>query len=286
MTTPTDEQHPDPLLVAFVADLMFTTRIANVANHLGYRIQWLEKASDLGDVDPTAPPERPGELLHGREGELFRQLTDWQPALLLFDLTNQAIPWEPWITMLRASPATRRIPILCFGPHADVETMKRAKAVGATAVIARSQFTANMANLFQKYARIPDYDQLHTACQAPLPDLARSGITLFNQGQFYKCHDDLEEAWQAETGRIRDLYRGILQIGIAYYQIQRGNYRGALKMLLRVRQWLDPLPPICRGVNIGKLRQDAATVQAALTELGPERIDEFDLTLFQPIEFT
>jgi predicted metal-dependent hydrolase len=275
-----------PLIVAFVADLMFTTRIANVANHLGYRIEWIERAGDVGQVDPDAPPERPGELLHGREGQLFQKLAAWQPALLLFDLTNEAIPWEPWITILRASPATRRIPILCFGPHEDVERMKRAKAVGATAVVARSQFTANMGQLFQKHARIPDYETLDAACREPLPDLARRGIEMFNQGEFYKCHDDLEEAWMAEEGRIRDLYRGILQVGIAYYQIQRGNYRGALKMLLRVRQWLDPLPPVCRGINIEKLRREATAVQEVLTQLGPEHIDQFDQRLFRPIEFT
>lgn len=274
-----------PLLVAFVADLMFTTRIANVANHLGYRIEWIERASDVGEVDPTAPPERPGELLHGREGQLFQKLAAWQPALLLFDLTNEAIPWEPWITILRSSPATRRIPVLCFGPHEDVERMKRAKAVGATAVVARSQFTTNMPNLFQKHARIPDYDTLDAACREPLPDLARRGIEMFNEGEFYQCHDDLEAAWMAEEGRIRDLYRGILQVGIAYYQIQRGNYRGALKMLLRVRQWLDPLPPTCRGINIDKLRQEATAVHEALNELGPERIGEFDQRMFHPIEF-
>ena len=67
------------------------------------------------------------------------------------------------------------------------------------------------------------------------------GITLFNQGKFYQCHDALEEAWKQDRSLGRDLYRAILQIGIAYYQIKRGNYRGGLKMLLRVRQWLDPL---------------------------------------------
>ena len=30
-----------PLIIAFVADLMFTTRIALVAEHLGYRVEWI-----------------------------------------------------------------------------------------------------------------------------------------------------------------------------------------------------------------------------------------------------
>ena len=82
-----------------------------------------------------------------------------------------------------------------------------------------------------------------------------------------------------DSGPGRDLYRGILQVGIAYYQIEQGNYRGAVKMLLRVRQWLDPLPAVCRGVDVAGLRADVERVYQALTALGPERIASFDRAL-------
>ena len=54
-------------------------------------------------------------------------------------------------------------------------------------------------------------------------------------------------------------------------------------MLLRMRQWLNPMPPLCRGVNVEKLLEDATAVQDALFALGPEKISEFDHTLFQPV---
>jgi predicted metal-dependent hydrolase len=272
-----------PLIVAFVGDLMFTTRIDMVVRHLGYAVHWVERAADIGEVDPDAPAESPGESLHGREGQLFRRVTEWQPALLLFDLTNPAIPWQKWIPMLKASPATRRFPILCFGPHEDVDVMQRAKSLGADAVLARSRFTADMPALFERYARVPDGAALQTTCAEPLSELAREGIELFNRREFYPCHDSLEAAWMADQSAGRDLYRGILQVGIAYYQIERGNYRGAAKMLLRVRQWLEPLPTVCRGVDVAQLRADADRVYEALTALGPERMAEFDRGLFGPI---
>ena len=59
----------------------------------------------------------------------------------------------------------------------------------------------------------------------------------------------------------------------------------AINMLLRLRQWLDPLPAVCRGVQIAKLRVNASQVQAILTELGPERIGEFDTAVIKPIEY-
>jgi hypothetical protein len=262
---------------------MFSTRIAKAVEHIGYRVEWIETADDVGAIGPDDVPERPGEALHGREGRLFELITGWQPALLLFDLNNAAIPWRQWIAALKSSAATRRIPILCYGPHEDVAMMTDARDAGADAVLARSRFTADMPDLFRRYARVPDYEALRDTCAAPLSPLARSGINLFNRGAYYPAHDALEEAWVLDDGPGRDLYRGILQVGIAYYQIEEGNYRGAVKMLLRVRQWLDPLPDVCRGVDVARLREDVARVYGVLVTEGPERIGQFDRRLFGTI---
>ena len=83
----------------------------------------------------------------------------------------------------------------------------------------------------------------------------------------------------------RDVYRAALQIAVAYYQVTRGNYRGARKMFLRLRQWLDSLPEVCRGINFSQIRAEVDEVHQALIELGPEKFDEFDLNLLRPIEY-
>lgn len=273
-----------PLIVAFVADLMFTTRIAKVAEHIGYQVKWIETADQIGDPDLETKPEVPGEFIHGREGRLFDRMTSWQPALLLFDLNNAGVPWREWIAALKSAAATRRIPVMCFGSHMDVTTMKTARSMGADVVLARSRFTADMPALFQRYARIPDRAATSVACSEPLSDLARRGIERFNEGDYYAAHDALEEAWMMDEGPGRDLYRGMLQVGIAYYQIEKNNYRGAVKMLLRVRQWLDPLPDTCRGVDVARLRADADRVYAALLALGEGQIGLFDRQLFGAIQ--
>ena len=274
---------PKPLVVAFVADLMFTMRIQQVIDHLGYQVIWIETADQLDSLGIRKTPEPLGELLHGREGRLFEQVAMWQPALLLFDLNNAAIPWRDWIAALKSAAATRRVPIMCFGSHEDVSTMSAAKSAGADAVLARSRFTADMPALLQRYARIPDRAALAVTCAEPLSELAREGIEQFNRGEYYAAHDALEEAWVVDEGIGRDLYRGILQVGIAYYQIEHGNYRGAVKMLLRVRQWLDPLPDACRGVDVARLRADVDRVYTALVALGSDRVQEFDRALFGSI---
>jgi len=81
----------------------------------------------------------------------------------------------------------------------------------------------------------------------------------------------------------RDLYQGLLQIGLAYYQITRNNYRGALKMLQRAHRNLDPLGKTLLGIDLDRLRQDTRRVKEELHRLGPKRTAEMDQGLFKPI---
>jgi predicted metal-dependent hydrolase len=117
-----------------------------------------------------------------------------------------------------------------------------------------------------------------------LPPQALEGVEKFNAGEFYKQHDLFEALWVAEQGPVRDLYRAILQVGVAYYQILRGNHRGALKMLLRSIQWLLILPDACQGVDVKQLRADAARVRAELERIGPADLATFDRGLLRPVK--
>ncbi len=274
-----------PIIVGFVSDLMFSSRIENVARHLGFQMAWVGSASALGDSPAEAPRETPGESLLGASGALFTRLSQWQPALLIFDLGNGQVPWQRWIPALKASPATRRIPILAYGPHVDQETLERAEGLGADVVLRRSRFAAAMPEMLKTHALLPDYQGAADACQQPLSPLALKGIALHNQGEYFQAHEELEAAWNADQSEGRKLYQGMLQVGIAYLQIQRGNYRGALKMCLRVRQWLAPLPDVCRGVDVARLRQDVNAVHEALLALGPDQLGELDRSLLAPIRF-
>lgn len=122
-------------------------------------------------------------------------------------------------------------------------------------------------------------------CSLPLPPAARHGLELFNRGEYFEAHETLEEAWNEDETPGRELYRAILQVAVAYLQIERGNYNGAVKMFLRMRQWFAPLPDRCRGVDIERLRSDAQRVYEALVALGRERIGEFDRSLLRPVEY-
>jgi hypothetical protein len=80
------------------------------------------------------------------------------------------------------------------------------------------------------------------------------------------------------------MYQGVLQVGVTYLHIERANYPGAIKVYARSRRLLQPFPALCRGVNIGRLREDAARAIAEVIRLGPQNIHQFDLALLKPLE--
>lgn len=115
--------------------------------------------------------------------------------------------------------------------------------------------------------------------EAALPPLLRAGIAEFNAGEYFACHETLEALWKAERGPRRALYQGILQLAVALYHLQRGNYRGTLVLLARARANLAPFAPVCAGVDVAGLLAAAEAIEQAVRALGPARLGEFDRAL-------
>ncbi len=122
-------------------------------------------------------------------------------------------------------------------------------------------------------------------CNGALHPRARRGLALFNEGHYFEAHEELEAAWRDEKGKIRQLYQGILEAGVAYLHITRGNYWGALKVYKRSMRWLKDWPEVCRGIEVGRLRQDLAAAIAEVERLGENGIQSFDSALLKPVEW-
>lgn len=120
-------------------------------------------------------------------------------------------------------------------------------------------------------------------CSGDLHPNAAEGIRLFNQRRFFEAHEELEIAWNEESGAIRDLYRGILQIAVTYLHIARGNYDGAVKVYGRSLKWINGWGDVCRGIHVRRLREDADAAMREVVRLGKDGIGRFDASLFKPI---
>ena len=71
-----------------------------------------------------------------------------------------------------------------------------------------------------------------------------ASVALFNQADWYACHDGFEELWHETQGESRAALQGILQIAVAHLHLERGNQRGATVLL---------------GEGLGRLRRYGAS---------------------------
>ncbi len=110
-------------IVALVPDLMFETRIQDVAKHLGYPVEFLMSGEDAGAI-----------------------IARVSPALVVVALDAPHA--------MEAIDEGKRVGarVLAFGSHKNVELMRAAKAAGCDQVVARSQMAADLPNLLKKYA--------------------------------------------------------------------------------------------------------------------------------------
>jgi predicted metal-dependent hydrolase len=119
----------------------------------------------------------------------------------------------------------------------------------------------------------------------PAPLALRVGVHMFNAGEYFEQHEVLEDLWRAEQGPIRELYQGILQIGVGCYHLQRGNHHGAITLLDRGLARLARVAPDAGGLDVGGLILQARRLRRRLDELGPGRIDRVEAADFPRIAF-
>ncbi|AJE02812.1 DUF309 domain-containing protein [Geobacter pickeringii] len=121
------------------------------------------------------------------------------------------------------------------------------------------------------------------SCAGPPPEELRRGIEEFNRGEWFDCHETLEELWAGEQRAVRSLYQGVLQVAVALHHWREGNYRGALFLLDSAARLLDQVAPVCRGVDAAALAESARKIHETLVHLGAERMEELDRSLIPRI---
>jgi CheY-like chemotaxis protein len=112
------------LLIAFMDDLMFLSRIKEAAAACGM------------DVRAVREPVGLVEACRAK-----------RPALVFVDLDSQRLPVLDGVRALRANPELASIPVVGFVGHTQVEQAKAAEAAGCTRVLTRGAFVNEMRTL-------------------------------------------------------------------------------------------------------------------------------------------
>jgi DNA-binding NtrC family response regulator len=118
-------------ILGLTPDLFFSTRISSALTRAGHAVRIVD-SSDKEEIDEAV----------------------WalNPALAILDIgAAGGWPWQEVLRQVRESDP--ELPILAYGSHMNVEATKKAKAMGATRVVAKSEFVNNMLNLVGRYAR-------------------------------------------------------------------------------------------------------------------------------------
>ena len=205
------------------------------------------------------------------------------PVLALLDLKTPG-DWETAIRQCKMKPHTRQTPLYAFGSHVDVATLQRARKAGADHAWARSRMMEELVAVVERHVhppvRSPD------GCGDRPSRAAVAGLLAFNEGRFFDQHEYLELAWNEETRAVRGLYQGILQVGVAFLQMERGNRRGALKMFRRGLPKLRGLADVCQGINVAGLRDAAERIHRQLSERRPDQAVDIAGLSFPEVEFS
>ncbi len=110
-------------------DLIFTSKVTGTARELGHRV-----------------------LTVGTESLALAMLEQWQPCVVFVDLSaGDLVATEVLLGYRRlAGPRTA---FVAFGSHVDTEALAAARSAGCDPVMPRSRFSAELAELIERYFR-------------------------------------------------------------------------------------------------------------------------------------
>ena len=104
------------------------------------------------------------------------------------------------------------------------------------------------------------------------------GIDLFNQREFYECHDTIEDIWLQESSDRQPFLQGLIQAAVSFHHYEHGKWGAARSMLQMAIDKLSPFPDTYDGLETGRLlialRSWKAALDMALQEpVRPDRIE-------------
>jgi len=88
------------------------------------------------------------------------------------------------------------------------------------------------------------------------------GVALFNRGDFFEAHEEMEEAMNLLEGDQSDweFYLGLLRAAVANHKLADGVLDSAILHLRAALKFLAPYPDRHRGLKLREFR-NALTVQ-------------------------
>ena len=92
-----------------------------------------------------------------------------------------------------------------------------------------------------------------------------AAVNKFNEGDYFECHEILEDIWFDVRDDSRDFYQGLLHISVAFYHLtKKNNFKGTLIQLDKAMQRLGAYDKVFSGVDVPKLTGEVKRIIARL----------------------
>lgn len=108
---------------------------------------------------------------------------------------------------------------------------------------------------------------------------------LWNQRQFFECHEVLEDVWLDTTGPEKEFFQGLIMACAAFFHLERKNTTGCLSLLVNALNHLEQFPPRYQRFPVREFVDLLATWQARVELMRAVDEVEFEpaqLPLIQP----
>lgn len=104
------------------------------------------------------------------------------------------------------------------------------------------------------------------------------GISQYNDGYFFEAHETWEDLWYPSPAPYREFLQGIIQIAAAFVHLMRHEYPGTVRLLDAALERLAPYDAAFMGIDVDRLRREAARARDELAALGPAHFESWDRT--------
>lgn len=90
------------------------------------------------------------------------------------------------------------------------------------------------------------------------------GIRLFNEREFFECHDVFEDFWSELVGPEKKFFQGLIHAAVCLFHFEGGNLSGARKMYHSFSLYVGAYPADFCGIDVVRLMTD---MEACFSEL-------------------
>jgi hypothetical protein len=94
-----------------------------------------------------------------------------------------------------------------------------------------------------------------------------AGAENFNARRFWEAHESWEEIWLVAQSDAEQFLQGLIQVAAAYHHLQRGTFRGGVRLFDSGLRRLSPFAELYCGVDRAAVEEAARTHRAWAAEL-------------------